>query len=117
MSFLNPLNLFRPLDPAAASKRAEQLQQRGPGFTKQVAEMIGTFGTAFGRLFASVGSAPLAVGEGAANLVHKGIETFAYPFGYVGKIMNTTRTKLYGVLGQEWGPGWSGRVKTAVKGS
>jgi len=114
---LNPLNLFRPQSPEAAAKRAEKLQQRGPGFTKQVAEMIGTFGTAFGRLLSSVGSAPLAVGEGAANLVHRGIETFAYPFGYVGKIMHSTRTKLYGVLGQEWGPGWSGRVQAAVKGS
>jgi len=113
----NPLNLFRPQDPAAAAKRAESLKQGGPRFALQVGEMIGTFGTAFGRLFSSVGSAPVAAVEGTANLLHKGVETVAYPFGWIGKIMNSTRQKIHGVLGQEWGPGWSGRVKTAMKGS
>lgn len=116
MSF-NPLNIFRPLDPAAASKRAEKFRQSGPGFPEQVVQMIGTFGTAVSRLFSSVVSAPIAVGEGAATVVNRGIEMAAYPFGRVGHIMNSTRRKLHGVLGQEWGPGWQGRVKAAVAGT
>lgn len=113
----NPLNIFQPQDPAAAAKRAESLKQGGPRFVGQVGEMLGTFGTAFSRLFSSIGSAPLAVGEGAANLLHKGVETVAYPFGWISKIMNGTRQKIHGLLGQEWGPGWSGRVKAIVKGA
>jgi len=114
---LNPLNIFLPLDPAAASKRAEKLRQSGPGFSEQVVQMIGTFGTAFSRLFSSVVSAPIAVGEGVATGIHRGIDTIAYPFGRVGHIMNSTRRKLHGVLGQEWGPGWQGRVQAAVAGT
>jgi hypothetical protein len=79
--------------------------------------MIGTFGTAFSRLLASIGSAPLAVGGGVADALHRGIETVAYPFGSVGKIMHSTRMKLKGVLGQEWGPGWHGRVNAALSGT
>ncbi|MDO8468583.1 MAG: hypothetical protein Q7S29_02390 [Candidatus Peribacter sp.] len=110
----NPLNLFRPIDPAAAAKRAETLKQGGPRFVGQVGEMIGTFGTAFSRLLASIGAVPPAVVGGTSTAIHRGIDVVGYPFGLVGKIMNSTQRKIYGLLGQEWGPGWSGRVKAAV---
>ena len=115
--FPNPLNLFWPRTPQEAAARAEKLQQRGQAYTGQVAEMIGTFGTAFGRLLSSIGSAPFAGIGKTADVLRSGIETIAYPFGLVGQIMHGTRMKLNAVLGQEWGSGWQGRVKTALAGT
>lgn len=99
---LNPLSLFRPRTEAEASARVKNVQPGQPGFLSQVGETIGTIAAAIGRTIGTTVTAPVAAVEGGVNLAGKGIETVAWPFYGVGKIMNTVRTKTYNLLGGKW---------------
>lgn len=98
----NPLNIFRPRTEAEAAASVKNVQPGKLGFGAQVVETIGTIATAIGRTFGTTVTAPLAPIEGGVNAFGRGLEATARPFFAFGKIVNTTRTKMYNLFGGKW---------------